>query len=41
MDPEIKKDLERKTAEKVETVKKEMAWEEEKHRLALEKLRNR
>ena len=41
MDPEIKKELERQTLEKVELVKKEMAWEEEKYRIALEKLRSR
>lgn len=41
MDPEIKKELERHTREKIELVRKEMGWEEEKHRVALEKLRSR
>ena len=41
MDPEIKRELEKQTLEKIEFVKKEMGWEEEKHRIALEKLRSR
>ena len=41
MDAEIKKELQRQTAAKVDIVKREMAWEEEKHRIGLEKLRNR
>ena len=41
MDPEIKRQLTQQTQEKIETVKKEMAWEEEKHRIALHKLRMR
>lgn len=41
MDAEIKKELQRQTANKIDIVRKEMAWEEEKHRIALEKLRNR
>ena len=41
MDPEIKRELQLHTEEKIDLVKKEMAWEEEKHRVALEKLKNR
>ncbi|KAK6165219.1 hypothetical protein SNE40_023570 [Patella caerulea] len=41
MDREIKLELERQTEEKIETVRKEMAWESEKHRVALDKLRKR
>ena len=41
MDPEIKRQLDQHTQEKIETVKKEMAWEEEKHRIALHKLKMR
>lgn len=41
MDPEIKRQLQKKTQEKIETVEREMAWEAEKHRVALEKLRAR
>ena len=41
MDPEIKEELERQTQDKIKQVKQEMAWEEEKHRIALEKLRAR
>lgn len=41
MDPEIKKELDRQTTEKIDNVQKEMAWEEEKHRIALEKLKMR
>lgn len=38
MDPEIKKELHKQTEEKINMVHKEMAWEEEKQRIALEKL---
>ena len=41
MDPEIKRQLALQTEEKIEQVKKEMAWEEEKHRIALHKLKVR
>ena len=41
MDPEIKKELNRQTQSKIEIVEKEMAWEAEKHNIALEKLRHR
>jgi hypothetical protein len=41
MDPAIRKEQEKRKKEKIEHVKKEMAWEEEKQRIALEKLRNR
>lgn len=41
MDREIKEELERHKAEKIEVVRKELAWESEKQRIALEKLRKR
>ena len=41
MDPEIKRQLQQKTQDKIDLVEKEMAWEAEKHRVALEKLRAR
>ena len=41
MDPEIKKELSRQTEEKIDTVKKEMAWETEKQQIALDKLKQR
>lgn len=41
MDPEIKQELERQKQEKIDLVRKEMAWEEEKFSIALEKLRTR
>ena len=41
MDREIKLELERQTNERVALVRRELAWESEKHRLALEKLRKR
>ncbi|XP_046572732.1 cilia- and flagella-associated protein 44-like isoform X2 [Haliotis rubra] len=41
MDREIKSELERHTNEKIEVVRRELAWESEKHRIALEKLRKR
>ncbi|CAD5123356.1 DgyrCDS11713 [Dimorphilus gyrociliatus] len=41
MDPEIKKELHKQTEEKISMVHKEMAWEEEKQRIALEKLRKK
>ncbi|KAK7499820.1 hypothetical protein BaRGS_00008911 [Batillaria attramentaria] len=41
MDREIKMELERQTKERVTLVRRELAWESEKQRLALEKLRKR
>ncbi|XP_033126041.1 cilia- and flagella-associated protein 44-like [Anneissia japonica] len=41
MDPEIKKDMERQTAQRIELVRKELAWETEKHQISLDKLKKR
>jgi hypothetical protein len=41
MDPEIKKELLRQKAARIELVKKEMAWEAAKHDLSLRKLQSR
>ncbi|KAH9503836.1 Cilia- and flagella-associated protein 44 [Bulinus truncatus] len=41
MDREIKQELERQTQEKIEIVRKELAWESEKLRISLDKLRKR
>ncbi|XP_052253766.1 cilia- and flagella-associated protein 44-like isoform X2 [Dreissena polymorpha] len=41
MDREIKEELERHKREKIELVRRELAWESEKQRIALEKLRKR
>ena len=41
MDPGIRRELERQTAEKIEGVNRELAWEAEKHRIGLEKLKER
>lgn len=41
MDPEIKKELDRQTQEKIDTVKKELAWDSEKQQIALDKLKIR
>ncbi|XP_071957578.1 cilia- and flagella-associated protein 44-like isoform X2 [Antedon mediterranea] len=41
MDPEIKKDMERQTAQRIELVRKELAWESDKHQIALDKLKKR
>ncbi|KAL4229263.1 hypothetical protein ACF0H5_012303 [Mactra antiquata] len=41
MDREIKEELERHKREKIDLVKRELAWESEKHRVALDKLRKR
>ena len=38
MDPDMEKNLKQQTEEKVELVHKEMSWESEKHKIALEKL---
>ncbi|XP_060071995.1 cilia- and flagella-associated protein 44-like [Ylistrum balloti] len=41
MDREIKLELQRQKAERIQVVRKENAWESEKHRIALEKIRKR
>jgi len=41
MDPDIKKELQHQTSLKITSVKKEMAWEEAKHQLALNKILNK
>ncbi|XP_033757971.1 cilia- and flagella-associated protein 44-like isoform X3 [Pecten maximus] len=41
MDREIKLELQRQKAERIAIVRKENAWESEKHRIALEKIRKR
>ena len=41
LDAEIKEELERQKREKISVVLKEMAWEEEKYRIALDKIRSR
>ncbi|XP_030833850.1 cilia- and flagella-associated protein 44 isoform X2 [Strongylocentrotus purpuratus] len=41
MDPGIRRELERQTAEKIDLVRKELAWEADKHRVGLEKLKQR
>ncbi|XP_071842731.1 cilia- and flagella-associated protein 44-like isoform X2 [Apostichopus japonicus] len=41
MDPGIRRELERQTKDRIELVHKELAWEAEKHRIALEKLQQR
>ena len=41
MDREIKLELHRQTQEKIDLVRKELAWESEKYRIALEKLQKR
>lgn len=41
MDREIKEELERHKREKIDLVRRELAWESEKQRIALEKLRKR
>ena len=41
MDREIKEELERHKQEKIDLVKRELAWESEKQRISLEKLRKR
>lgn len=41
MDPEIKRELARQTQDKIDTVKKELAWESEKEQIALDKLKTR
>ncbi|XP_038057956.1 cilia- and flagella-associated protein 44-like isoform X2 [Patiria miniata] len=41
MDPGIRKELEKQTNDKIELVRRELAWEAEKHKISLEKLKNR
>ena len=41
MDPGIRKELEKQTNDKIELVRRELAWEAEKHRISLKKLKNR
>ena len=41
MDREIKQELQRQKDERIDVVRKELAWEAEKQRIALEKLRKR
>ncbi|XP_077985504.1 cilia- and flagella-associated protein 44-like isoform X2 [Glandiceps talaboti] len=41
MDPEIKAELEKHKQDKIELVKRELAWESEKLQIALDKLKNR
>ena len=41
MDREIKEELQSQRDERIEIVRKELAWESEKQRIALEKLRKR
>ncbi len=38
MDPDMEKNLKQQTQEKTELVHKEMSWESEKHRIALDML---
>ena len=41
MDREIKQELTRHKQDKIDLVRKELAWESDKQRIALEKLRKR
>ena len=41
MDPDMEKNMKKQTEEKVELVHKEMSWESEKHRIALDKLKKK
>ncbi|KAG8430441.1 hypothetical protein GDO86_020595 [Hymenochirus boettgeri] len=41
MDHRIREEMERQTSEKIRNVQKELAWEQEKHRLALKKIQAR
>jgi len=41
MDPEFAKEIEREKEEKISTLTKEMAWNEEKLKISLDKLRLR
>ncbi|XP_047648289.1 cilia- and flagella-associated protein 44 isoform X1 [Phacochoerus africanus] len=41
LDSKIRAEIDRKTAQKIQRVEKELAWEKEKHQLALMKLKNR
>ena len=40
-DSKIRAEIGRKTANKIQRVEKELAWEKEKHQLGLKKLQNR
>ncbi|XP_006628047.3 cilia- and flagella-associated protein 44 isoform X2 [Lepisosteus oculatus] len=41
LDPRIREETERLTAQRIRAVRKELAWEEEKHRIGLQKLQER
>ena len=41
MDPDIKKELQRQKDNKIDQVKKEMAWAQTKHQLTLDKVQTR
>ena len=41
LDSKIRAEIGRKTANKIQRVEKELAWEKEKHQLGLKKLQNR
>ena len=41
MDPDMEQQMKVQAEEKVKLVRKEMAWETEKHKIALEKLQNK
>ncbi len=41
MDPGIRKELEKQTNDKIDLVRRELAWEAEKHQISLEKLKKR
>lgn len=41
MDREIKEELQKQRDERIDIVRKELAWESEKQRISLEKLRKR
>lgn len=41
LDSKIRAEIDRKTANKIQRVEKELAWEKEKHQLGLMKLQNR
>ena len=41
LDSKIRAEIGRKTANKIQRVEKELAWEKEKHQVSLKKLQNR
>lgn len=41
LDSKIRAEIGKKTANKIQRVEKELAWEKEKHQLGLKKLQNR